>query len=61
MCNNAFLRIENGKVRIIGDPLEASLLILAEKAGVSTDSLRGVRVRVLELEFLRFLLIVLGR
>jgi len=51
LCNNAFLRIENGKVRIIGDPLEASLLILAEKAGVSTDSLRGVRVRVLEIPF----------
>lgn len=51
LCNNAFLRIENGEVKIIGDPLEASLLILAEKAGVSTDSLRGVRVRVHEIPF----------
>ncbi|RLG74877.1 MAG: ATPase [Thermoprotei archaeon] len=51
LCNNAFLRIENGKVRIMGDPLEASLLILAEKAGVSTNSLRGIRVRVHEIPF----------
>ncbi len=40
LCNNASLKIDKGKVEIIGDPTEASLLISAEKSGISHEKFR---------------------
>lgn len=42
LCNNSNLRLDggSGSVSIIGDPTEASLLVLAEKAGLNHVQLR---------------------
>ncbi|MFT4309773.1 MAG: cation-translocating P-type ATPase [Candidatus Woesearchaeota archaeon] len=37
LCNNASVTIENGKPLISGNPTEASLIVLARKAGVQND------------------------
>jgi Ca2+-transporting ATPase len=46
-CNDS--RIENGKV--IGDPMEAALLVLALKGGVARDEVERVLPRVAEVPF----------
>ena len=46
-CNDS--RIEDGKV--IGDPMEAALLVLASKGGVERDEVERVLPRVAELPF----------
>lgn len=51
LCNNAQLRKLRGKTEVIGDPLEISLLILAEKAGVDTNKTKMLRERVHEIPF----------
>jgi Ca2+-transporting ATPase len=40
LCSDATVRHEDGKWRITGDPTEAALVVLAEKAGVAAEGLR---------------------
>ena len=47
LCNNASLEKEKGRWKILGDPTEASLLVLARKAGV-TDSAIEKRYKIVE-------------
>ncbi|WP_456407318.1 calcium-translocating P-type ATPase, PMCA-type [Thiolapillus sp.] len=47
LCNDAHLR--GG--RVVGDPMEAALLVLAEKAGVKPDKLRDQYPRIAEIPF----------
>ncbi|MHA1827989.1 MAG: cation-translocating P-type ATPase [Candidatus Heimdallarchaeaceae archaeon] len=39
-CNNAAIYRNNGKIEIKGDPTEAALLVVAEKAGISKKDLK---------------------
>ena len=50
LCNDSALVHENGW-RIAGDPTEGSLVVLAEKAGISPATLKKGHVRVAEIEF----------
>jgi Ca2+-transporting ATPase len=47
LCNDAHLH--HGKV--VGDPMEAALLVLAEKGGLDPDVLRGQLPRIAEIPF----------
>ena len=40
LCNDADLRSEDGKWKIIGDPMEAALVVLAHKAGLNPETYR---------------------
>ncbi len=51
LCNNAALEKEDKENIIIGDPTEASLLVLSEKAGYIKDELEEQYPRVAEFEF----------
>ncbi|MFA6064411.1 MAG: HAD-IC family P-type ATPase [archaeon] len=51
LCNNAALEKKEGDTSIIGDPTEAALLVLAEKAGYIKDELEDSSPRVAEFEF----------
>ena len=46
LCSDATIRHEDGKWRITGDPTEAALVVLAEKAGVAAEGLRRRSPRV---------------
>jgi magnesium-transporting ATPase (P-type) len=45
LCNDADVERDNGGIRIAGDPLEAALLVLAHKAGLSPADLRAGQPR----------------
>lgn len=51
LCNNAQLKEKNGIWSILGDPTEASLLTLAQKAGINLEKLRQQLPRTDELVF----------
>jgi Ca2+-transporting ATPase len=51
LCNNASLSEEEGKVRVVGDPTEAALMVLARKAGISKEELVKEMKFVDELSF----------
>ncbi len=51
LANNASLVTENGDRKVLGDPLEAALLVLAEKAGLDPESVRTRYERIRELAF----------
>jgi len=44
LCNNAKLLKEDDKYRVIGDPTEASLVVLAQKAGLKPDILEEKKI-----------------
>jgi magnesium-transporting ATPase (P-type) len=54
LCNDAAVSAPNGQRvdwAVLGDPTEAALLVLATKAGLDVDALRGSRPRAGELPF----------
>jgi Ca2+-transporting ATPase len=53
LCNNSSLSVDGGtgKVGIQGDPTEASLLVLAAKAGLDHDMIRGAHPFIREIPF----------
>lgn len=51
LCNNAILEEKEGKWEVIGDPTEASLVVLAAKAGQWKDDLEDEYKRVEEVLF----------
>ncbi len=52
ICNNARIeKKEDEKYKIIGDPTEAALVVLAEKAGIKKDELLGKEKRIDDLPF----------
>jgi Ca2+-transporting ATPase len=52
LCNNAGLSVDaTGKPAILGDPTEASLLVLAEKAGLGREALLAARPFAREIPF----------
>jgi Ca2+-transporting ATPase len=52
LCNNAGLTVDAaGKPMILGDPTEASLLVLAAKAGIDRERLHGERLFLREIPF----------
>ncbi|MCH7568000.1 MAG: calcium-translocating P-type ATPase, SERCA-type [Nanoarchaeota archaeon] len=51
LCNNALLELDKKKLKIIGDPTEASLLVSAEKAGIRHDKFRKLWKRIDEEPF----------
>ena len=51
LCNDTHFVGENGSRRVKGDPTEAALLVLAEKAGMQAADLRQVWPRVAEIPF----------
>ena len=51
LCNDTHFVGENGARRVKGDPTEAALLVLAEKAGMPAEELRKSWPRVAEIPF----------
>jgi len=51
LCNNARIAHEAGVFRVIGDPTEGALLVLAEKGGVIPESVRATSVVLTEVPF----------
>jgi Ca2+-transporting ATPase len=51
ICNDAAFREEGGERRLLGDPTEGALLVLAEKAGVRPMALRERHARIDERPF----------
>jgi Ca2+-transporting ATPase len=51
LCNDTHFVGENGSRRVKGDPTEAALLVLAEKAGMPAAGLRRAWPRVAEIPF----------
>jgi Ca2+-transporting ATPase len=51
LCNDTHFVSENGGRRVKGDPTEAALLVLAEKAGMPAADLRQAWPRVAEIPF----------
>jgi Ca2+-transporting ATPase len=51
LCNDTHFLADNGSLRVKGDPTEAALLVLTEKAGIKIDELRREWPRVAEIPF----------
>ena len=51
LANNASLVEKGGDRRVMGDPLEAALLVVAEKAGLDPEEARGRHERLREIAF----------
>jgi Ca2+-transporting ATPase len=51
LCNDTHFVTDNGARRVKGDPTEAALLVLAEKAGMTAPALRQEWPRVAEIPF----------
>ncbi len=51
LCNNANVRVEGSNASVVGDPLEASLLVLGLKAGMDVEEERKKYVRLKEIPF----------
>ncbi len=51
LCNDTHFLVENGSRRVKGDPTEAALVVLAEKADIKIDQLRVDWPRVAEIPF----------
>jgi Ca2+-transporting ATPase len=51
LCNNAYLREEGGGWRVIGDPTEGALLVLAAKAGMWKERMEQERKALMEFPF----------
>jgi Ca2+-transporting ATPase len=51
LCNDASVKIENGKATVVGDPTEAALAVLAVKAGLDRKQANSQFPRVHEIPF----------
>ncbi|CAB4801101.1 unannotated protein [freshwater metagenome] len=51
LCNDAHLRVEDGRTELVGDPTEGALLVLAAKGGLDTEGLRQDLARIDEVPF----------
>ena len=51
LCNNSQLDIKDKRVNVMGDPTEAALLVVAEKAGINYLELQNKERRIEETEF----------
>ncbi|MBS7288608.1 MAG: calcium-transporting P-type ATPase, PMR1-type [Candidatus Freyarchaeota archaeon] len=51
LCNDAELKREGGRWKIIGDPTEGALLVAAENLGIRVDDLREKHPRIFEIPF----------
>jgi magnesium-transporting ATPase (P-type) len=51
LCNDADVVAEDGEWRVLGDPTEASLVVLARKAGIDVEALREAFPRKSEIPF----------
>ena len=51
LCNDAVIRQEDGEWRLVGDPTEGALVVLAAKGGLDVSDLRSRYPRVAEVPF----------
>jgi len=51
LCNDALLKFEDNEWKLLGDPTEGSIIVVARKAGIDTDSIRASHKRVFEIPF----------
>ncbi|CAB4549707.1 unannotated protein [freshwater metagenome] len=51
LCNDAHLRLEDGRTQLVGDPTEGALLVLAAKGGLDPEGLRDEFARIEEVPF----------
>ncbi|RDE14061.1 MAG: hypothetical protein C4K48_07020 [Candidatus Thorarchaeota archaeon] len=51
LCNDARLEQADGRWKVLGDPTEGSLIVLAEKAGINAELLRSQHPRIGEVPF----------
>jgi P-type Ca2+ transporter type 2C len=51
LCNDAHLRQEDGRTRLVGDPTEGALVVLAAKAGLDPEGVRRSLPRTAEVPF----------
>ena len=51
LCNDAKLTKENSSCKVIGDPTEGALVVVAEKAGIDVEAARNESTRVAEIPF----------
>jgi len=51
LCNDSTLTLQGKHTEIIGDPTEAALLVVAEKAGINYKKLRAQNIRLDEIPF----------
>lgn len=51
LCNDAFVRMEDGEWKLVGDPTEGALVVLAAKGGVDIDQTRAQHPRLAEVPF----------
>jgi Ca2+-transporting ATPase len=51
LCNDAHLRVEDGRPALVGDPTEGALVVLAAKGGVDPEGIRAEMTRVGEVPF----------
>ena len=51
LCNDAHLRPEDGVMKLVGDPTEGALVVLATKGGLDPGGVRGEYERVDEVPF----------
>ena len=51
VCNNSRLVKKNDRYEIIGDPTEASLVVLSEKAGIKKEAIKAKEKRIDDLPF----------
>ncbi len=51
LCNDAHLRVEDGRPALVGDPTEGALVVLASKSGLDPEHLRAHLPRAEEVPF----------
>ncbi|MEM4674845.1 MAG: calcium-transporting P-type ATPase, PMR1-type [Nitrososphaerota archaeon] len=51
LCNDANVRKDKDKWKIVGDPTEGAILVAAEKLGIKVDELREKHRRIFEIPF----------
>jgi P-type Ca2+ transporter type 2C len=51
LCNDAHLREEDGETRLVGDPTEGALVVLAAKVGIDPERARREHPRIAEVPF----------
>ena len=51
LCNDARLEQTEGRWKVLGDPTEGALIVLAEKAGINSELLRSQHPRIGEVPF----------
>ena len=51
LCNRAELQLRDGEIRVVGEPTEAALIVVAGKAGIEREILRGEYRKIDEIPF----------